>query len=469
MRRHIPLIISCTATFLLLAYSTIVTVAMPVIAADLRTGFGALQWVIDVYTIALAALLIPLGTISDRIGRRQILIWSLVAFAATSLACALAPNVLALILARLVQGIAAAAMFATTLPLLEASYSGRARNRAFAIWGAVSGLAAAVGNVSGGLLTALGWRTIFAAAIPIALAAAILTATHVPPDQTAERGRLNVPGMILLGTAIGGLVIATLVFADHGMSATAMLIFVISAMLGIGFTVHEQRHPATALIGPELIHNRVLLVAIVVAAAYYFGAFGALPAVSSWLQEALGLTPVGTALILSVQPVVFFGTSALLGPWAGRLHRRIPFTIGLVFCAVGCLSLAIPAVAPGWQAILPALLLTGIGSGLISPVLPAAAMQGVAPSQTGASSSVVNAARQFGISLGIAAGATAVRIYQPGHDHTQWSHALITIAFITTVVCAAATVIVLIALRHRRTPLAIPGSRNADQGPEAGT
>ncbi len=449
MRRQVPLIVSCTATFLLLAYSTIVTVAMPVIAADLQSSFGALQWVIDAYTIALAALLIPLGTIGDRIGRRRILIWSLIAFAVASLTCALAPNVVVLTLARLVQGIAAAAMFATTLPLLESSYSGRARHRAFAIWGAVSGLAAAVGNVSGGLLSALGWRAIFAAAIPIALGAAILTAARIPPDQATVRGRLNVHGMILLSTAIGGLVIATLVFADHGMSATALLMLALSAMLGIGFVVHEQRHPATAMIGAVLIHNQVLLVAIVVAAAYYFAAFGPLPAVSSWLQDALGVTPVGTAMVLSVQPVIFFATSALLGPWIGGLQRHVPFAIGLVFCGAGCLGFALPAAVPGWQAILPALLLTGIGSGLISPVLPAAAMQGVAPSQTGASSSVVNAARQLGISLGVAAGATAVRIYQPGHDHTQWSHTLIAMALITASVCAAATAIVLLALRWR--------------------
>lgn len=463
MRRHVPLIISCTATFLLLAYSTIVTVAMPVIAADLHTDFSALQWVIDVYTIALATLLIPLGTISDRIGRGRILVGSLVAFAVASLACALAPDVLVLILARLVQGIAAAAMFATTLPLLEASYSGRAKHRAFAIWGAVSGLAAAVGNVSGGLLSALGWRSIFAAAIPIALVAAGLSAACIPADRPTEHRRLNMAGMVLLGATIGGVVIATLVFADHGITATTGLILVLSAMLSIGLVVHERRHPSTALIGSALLRNRVFLVAGAVAAAYYFAAFGSLPAVSSWLQDACSLTPVGTALILSVQPVVFFGTSALLGTWAGRLPRRIPFALGLVICGLGCLSLALPVVYAGWHAVLPAMLLTGIGSGLISPVLPAAAMQGVAPSQIGVSSSAVNAARQFGISLGIAACATVVRIHQPARDHAQWPHALTTIALITTVACGAATVLVLFGLRRRRTRAAPSDSRNDER------
>ncbi|WNI22263.1 MFS transporter [Streptomyces sp. ITFR-16] len=452
MRRQIPLIISSTATFLLLAYSTIVTVAMPVIADDLHTGFGALQWVIDIYTIALAALLVPLGTISDRLGRRPVLIWSLVAFAAASLACALAPNVLALVLARFVQGIAAAALFATTLPLLEAAYSGRAKHRAFAVWGAVSGLAAAAGNVSGGLLSTLGWRTVFAAAVPIALAAAVLTAVFIPADRAREPGPLNVPGMVLLAAAVGGFVIATLVFADQGLSPTAALMLAVSTALCAGFIAHERSHPATALIGPALVRNRVFVVAAVVAVAYYFAAFGALPSISSWLQDALGLTPVETALVLSAQPVVFFLTSALLGALVGRLHRRIPFAVGLVVCGLGCLGLALPAAAPGWQAIMPAMVLTGIGAGIISPVLPAAAMHGVAPSRTGISSSAVNAARQLGISLGIAACATAVRIHRPGHDHALWSHTLLAVALVTTTVCAGATGIVLVVLGRRRSP-----------------
>lgn len=439
-----PLIISCTATFLLLAYSTIVTVAMPVIADDLRTDFGALQWVIDIYTIALAALLIPLGVISDRTGRRALLIWSLVAFAVASSACALAPDVMVLTVARFVQGVAAAALFATTLPLLQATYSGRAKHRAFAIWGAVSGLAAAVGNVSGGFLSAFGWRTIFAAAIPIALTAALLTAVFIPVDRPKVRTPLNLPGMILLATTVGGLVVATLVFAEHGVSRTSMLVLAVCAGLFLGLIAHEKRHPTTALLSAALLRNRVFLMAVVVAAAYYFAAFGALPAVSSWLQDARDLTPVGTALVLSAQPVTFFLTSALAGTRVGGLDRRIPFTIGLAICGLGCLGLGLPAVTPGWHAIMPAMILTGVGAGIISPVLPAAAMHDVAPSQTGVSSSAVNAARQFGISLGVAVCATAVRIHRPGHDHTRWTHTLVVIGSSTALICVAAAVIVLI-------------------------
>lgn len=453
MRRQLPLIVSCTSTFLLLAYSTIVTVAMPVIATDLHVGFTALQWVIDVYTIALAALLIPLGVVSDRIGRRGLLVWSLVVFSGASLICALAPSVSVLIGARLVQGIAAAAMFATTLPLLEASYSGRARHRAFAIWGAVSGLAAACGNVSGGLLSVLGWRTVFAAGIPLALAAAVLAVISLPVRGPGGRTRLNVPGMILLTGSISTLVIATLIFADQGPGPNTLLVFAVSVGSGILFVIVEQRHPDTALIGAHLVRNRNVVVATVVAISYYFAAFGTLPAIAAWLTGPLALDSVETSLVLSVQPVVFFAISALFGTRLGRADRRFTFTAGLIFCGVGCLSFVVPTQYHGWIAVLPAMILTGIGSGIISPVLPAAAMEGVRTSRTGVSSSAVNAARQLGVSLGIAACATIIRVHHPGLDGSSWSHTLTAMAALTAAVCASAVVVVLVRLRRKQSPL----------------
>ncbi|HEY0186110.1 MAG TPA: MFS transporter [Cellulomonas sp.] len=448
MRRQVPLIVSCAATFLLLAYSTIVTVAMPMIAADLRTGFGALQWVIGVYPIALAALLVPAGALSDRIGRRTLLVGGLALFAAASLACALAPDVVTLVLARLVQGVAGAALFASTLPLLDASYTGHDKRRAFAVWGAVSGLAAAVGNVSGGLLSAFGWRSVFAVGVPLALLAAVLTAALVPEGRTDDPAPLDLLATGLLAATVGGFVVAALVLADQGPSPALLAIVVACACLGTALVVRQRRHPGTAPIGPALARSPVLRAAAVVAAAYYFAAFGVLPAVSSWLQDALGLTPVSTALVLSVQPVAFFVTSAALGTRLGRLSRRRVLTLGLAICGLGCLALALPGLTPGWRAVVPAMLATGVGAGIISPVLPAAAMQGVAANRTGVAASTVNAARQLGISLGVAGCAVVVRLQQPGTDPALWPRTLTSIALLAGGVCAAAAVGTAVVLRR---------------------
>src|ERR1700722_3029256 len=153
MRKWMPLIAVCLGTFMLLVDVTIVTVALPDMAASLQTSFSALQWVVDIYTLILAALLLGMGAVADLRGRRRLYIAGLTVFALASLGSGLAHNTTMLIAARGVQGIGGAAMYATTIALLSSSYQGRDRGIAFGVWGAVSGAAAAAGPILGGLLT----------------------------------------------------------------------------------------------------------------------------------------------------------------------------------------------------------------------------------------------------------------------------------------------------------------------------
>src|SRR5579875_77316 len=151
MRKWLPLLAVCLGTFMLLIDVTIVNVALPDMAVSLSTSFSALQWVIDIYALVLAALLMALGAVADGLGRRTVYLAGLVLFALASLASGLAPDPAILIVARGVQGAGGAAMFATTIALLNSSYTGRDRGTAFGIWGAVAGAAAAAGPVAGGL------------------------------------------------------------------------------------------------------------------------------------------------------------------------------------------------------------------------------------------------------------------------------------------------------------------------------
>ena len=166
-RKWWPLVAVCAGTFMLLIDVTIVNVALPEIATSLGTSFDQLQWVIDIYALGLAALVLGAGSLADLYGRRRLYLGGLVLFALSSLACGLAPNAGLLITARAVQGIGAAAMFSTTIALLNAIYRGRDRGTAFGIWGAVVGAAAAAGPILGGLLTELSWRWIFLVNLPI--------------------------------------------------------------------------------------------------------------------------------------------------------------------------------------------------------------------------------------------------------------------------------------------------------------
>src|SRR5262249_17358590 len=158
----LPLLTICLGTFMLLVDVTIVNVALPRMVVDLHASFGALQWVVDAYSLVLAALLLGIGSIADLLGHRRAHVARLADLGASSVLCGIAPPPATLIAARAVQGVGAAAMFASTFALLNSSYAGRDRGTAFGIWGAVAGASAAIGPIVGGLLTeAISWRWIF--------------------------------------------------------------------------------------------------------------------------------------------------------------------------------------------------------------------------------------------------------------------------------------------------------------------
>jgi MFS family permease len=204
MRKWMPLIAVCLGTFMLLVDVTIVTVALPDMAVGLSASFSSLQWVIDIYALTLAALLMGMGSLADIRGRRRVYVAGLAAFALASCASGLAGNTAMLIAARGLQGIGGAAMYATTIALLNSSYQGRDRGIAFGIWGAVSGAAAASGPILGGLLTeSASWRWIFFVNLPVCAAAIVMSLRAFPADRPDQAARLDLPGlaMFTLGAA----------------------------------------------------------------------------------------------------------------------------------------------------------------------------------------------------------------------------------------------------------------------------
>src|SRR6201999_935731 len=240
MRKWWPLGAVCAGTFMLLVDLTIVNVALPVMARELNTTFSDLQWVIDLYALVLGALVLTVGAVADRLGRRRVYLTGLVLFAASSLACGLAPNVGVLIAARGVQGIGAAAMFATTMALISNTYTGRERGMAFGIWGAVNGAASAVGPIIGGLLTAnFGWRWIFLVHLPVSVFSVVLTLKVVTESRDPHPRRIDVPGMVSFTVAAAALTYA-LIRGAWASTETIVLIAVAAAGLA-AFVVAERR------------------------------------------------------------------------------------------------------------------------------------------------------------------------------------------------------------------------------------
>ncbi|MET0601433.1 MAG: MFS transporter, partial [Baekduia sp.] len=199
----------CVATFMLLLDVTIVNVALPDIQKDLGSSFQDLQWVVDAYALTLAAFLLTAGSLADRLGRRRIFVGGLALFTVASLLCGLSSAPTPLNLARALQGVGGAAMFATSLALLAAAFTGRERGTAFGIWGATTGASVAVGPLVGGVLVEhVSWQSIFFVNLPIGLAAIAVTLRMVKESQSPDPDPIDWPGLVTFSLGLLALVFA---------------------------------------------------------------------------------------------------------------------------------------------------------------------------------------------------------------------------------------------------------------------
>ncbi|WP_329198422.1 MULTISPECIES: MFS transporter [unclassified Streptomyces] len=404
MRKWLPLTAVCLGAFMLLVDVTIVTVALPDMAADMHTGFSALQWVMDVYALALAALLLGAGSLADRIGRRRVYLGGLVLFAAASLACGLATGPAALIAFRAVQGLGGAAMFATTMALLSAAYQGRDRGIAFGVWGAVNGAAAAAGPIIGGLLTEhFGWRWIFYINLPVCALAVYVTLKAVTDSRDPHAKGLDLPGMTAFTAGAGVVTYALIRAGENGWTSASTL-----GLLGLGaaafavFVLVELR-TARPMLDLSLFRSSTFVGVMAAALLLSGAAFSYLMYVSLWLQSVEGMSPVGAGLVVVPLSLASFLVSALAGRLLHGAPARLTIGGGLALIGAGALLQAwMLDAGDGWPALVPGLLMTGAGVGAAIPSLAATAMGAVAPARAGMAGGALNTARQLGMAFGIA-------------------------------------------------------------------
>ncbi|MER5176951.1 MFS transporter [Streptomyces sp. NPDC002896] len=403
MRKWLPLIAVCLGAFMLLVDITIVTVALPDMAAGLGTTFADLQWVMDGYALALAALLLGAGSLADRIGRRAVYVGGLVLFAAASLACALATGPGALIAFRALQGIGGAAMFATTMALLSCAYQGRDRGVAFGVWGAVSGAAAAAGPVLGGLLTEhLSWRWIFYVNLPITVVAVLVTMRAVQESRDPRAARIDVPGMATFTLAAGALTYGLIQAGEDGWLHGATLgPLAVSAVAAVVFVLIELR-TSDPMLDLSLFRNRSFTAIMIGGVLLALSAYSCLAYLSLWLQSVRGMGPVAAGLALVPMSVAAFVASALTGRFLHGASPRLTIGGGLLLVGAGALLQSLLGANSTWLTLLPGLAVTGIGVGLATPVMASAAMAQVSWQRAGMAGGALNTGRQLGNALGIA-------------------------------------------------------------------
>ncbi|MCX5233556.1 MFS transporter [Streptomyces sp. NBC_00233] len=402
VRKWLPLTAACMGAFMLLVDITIVTVALPDMAAGLHTTFADLQWVMDGYALALATLLLSAGSLADRIGRRTMYLGGLAVFSAASLGCALADSPVLLIVFRVLQGAGGAAMFATMMALLSSTYRGRDRGVAFGVWGAVNGAAAAAGPVLGGLLTQhLGWRWIFYVNLPLA-AVTLLVTLRTVKESRGPRGRVDLPGMASFTLAAGSTTFALIRAGGTGWTNPATLgMLSIGALAAVAFIRIEARaaHPMLDL---SLFRDRSFAGIMTGGALMPIAAYSYLAYSSLWLQSARGLGPLATGLALAPMSAATFLVSGLAGRLVHRLPPRLPIGAGLLLTGTGALLQTQVHAESTWTALLPGLSMTGIGVGLSTPVLASAAMARVPQERAGMAGGALSTGRQLGNALGIA-------------------------------------------------------------------
>ncbi|GAA3670411.1 MFS transporter [Nonomuraea antimicrobica] len=393
----------CLGAFMLLVDVTIVMVALPDLTEDLALSFTGAQWLLDGYALALAALLLAAGSFADHAGRRKVYLWGLAAFALASLACGLAPSGGLLVGARVLQGVAAAAMMATTLALLSATYQGRRRGIAFGVWGGVNGAAAAIAPVLGGLLTEhLHWRAIFLVNLPISLVAAWLTLRNVEESRLPGGARLDWAGMLTFTVAAGALTYGLIESGQHGWAAARTLVPLAVAVVAFCVFLVAETRGANPMLDLRLFAGRSFGGIMAGAGLLMPAAFACLAFTSLWLQRDLGLGPVMAGLALSPMAATSLVVSVASARLFPGLSPRAALGGGLLLIGAGAFLQGLLDAHSGWTALTAGLVVSGLGVGLAVPALNSAAMAYAPHERAGMAAGTVNTVRQLGYALGVA-------------------------------------------------------------------
>jgi EmrB/QacA subfamily drug resistance transporter len=403
-RKWWTLLAVCTGVFMLLLDVTIVNVALP----DIQSAFGAslsgLQWVIDAYALTLAALLLTAGSIADLYGHRRVFATGIVVFTLGSLLCGLASGTTFLAISRALQGTGGAIMFATSLALLAQAFPPRERGVAFGVFGAITGVAVAVGPVLGGLITSgLSWRWIFFVNLPIGVFALAVTLLRVAESRAPGARRPDWAGFAAFSLALAGLVYGLIRSQPDGWGSAGVVGSLVAAgVLLVAFVIVERRtaHPMFDL---GLLRVPTFSGGLIAAWAISASLFSMLTYLVLYLQNVLGYSALQTGLRFLPMTGTIFVCAAI----AGRLTDRVPtrWLIGPGFAFVGAGLLLMRGLAAGddWTHLLPGFIVAGVGAGLVNVPLASTAVGVVEPARAGMASGINSTLRQVGIATGVAA------------------------------------------------------------------
>jgi EmrB/QacA subfamily drug resistance transporter len=444
--------------FMIMLDNTVVNVALPSIRKDLGISISELEWVVNAYALTFGVLLLTGGKLADLLGRRAIFIAGLVIFTGSSLWCGLAGGAASLIAARTVQGVGAALMNPATLSIITATFPPRQRGTAIGIWAGVSALALAFGPIVGGVLTQdIHWSWIFFVNIPVGIAGVVGALVFIDESKDSSREqRLDLPGLLTSAIGLFALTFGLIETNDHAWtSARVLSLFAIAVVFLVAFVMLEL-HQRLPMLDMKLFKNATFSGANSVMFLVGLAMFGIFFYNSLFLQNVLHYGAIKTGATFLPMTVLIIFVAPVAGRLADRIGPRWLMGAGMTLLTGSLLLFATLDAQSSWWAILPGLLVGGVGMAITMAPTTAAAMSSVPVDQAGVGSAVINSMRQVGGSLGIAlmgalvATAVSVTAFNPAYvgQFVEGYHRALHVGAAITLVGAVIAVVTIRTPRH---------------------
>ena len=409
---------------------TVVNVALPRMGAELGASVAGLQWIVDGYLLALAALILVAGSLGDRYGRRRVFVIGVIWFGVASVLCGLAWSPGVLVVARVLQGVGGALLTPGSLAILQASFAHDDRAKAIGAWSGLSGIAAAAGPLVGGLLVqAWSWRLVFLINVPIAVLCVWLAYRHVPESRGAD-GRIDTRGSVLGAAGLAALTACLVEAPVRGLDWLVVGAGVIGVAALVAFVVHLRRS-ADPLVPPSLFADRTFTISNALTFVVYGALGGGMLLMAMQLQTSLGYSPPAAGIAGLPITVLMLLLSSRFGAWASRVGPRWFLVTGPLLVAAGMLLLM--RVTPGASylgGVLPGVLVFGLGLSVVVAPVTATVLAAAPDEHTGVASGVNNAVARTGSLLAIAvlpaaAGLSGAAYTDPQALTQAWQNALV--------------------------------------------
>lgn len=413
-RRWLILGVLVAAVLLLAVDGTVLYLAIPSLTEDLGPSAEEILWIGDIYSLALASLLVVMGTLADRIGRRKLLLIGATAFGLTSVIAAFSSSPEMLIAARLLLGIAGATIMPTTLAVLRNVFTDDTeRTRAIAIWAAAAGGGAAIGPLIGGLLLEhFWWGSVFLINVPVMIVVLVAGIRILPESRDPDPGRFDVPSAVMSFVAVGGLVYAIKHAAGDGFDATFFVALAVGLTVGLLFGRRQARleHPMLDL---SLFKRPVFAGAVASDVLAIFALTGTLFFFSQYLQFARGQSPLEAGLSEMPAALAAIAIIGVVTHVVRRLGLGRSISLGLLTAALGLVVIGVGESTGSLAVLMVGLVLIGLGVGLAMTLSADAIVSAAPPSKAGSVSAISETAYELGIALGIAVlGSILTAIYR---------------------------------------------------------